>query len=792
MRKIAKQARIYIIILTAVAITLLVWSIVNINPASFANPGLIKAAVIFLILAIALELTAIEIPPYGYTSAAFCVYFAFIVLFDYPIIITIAAVALALRQIFINKQPVFYRLADFSTSIINLTLAGIIFSVVNRGAPFLSQLNIIGIIICAISFYGLEYILSSTVVGLLDEETRRSFEVIRMKVLPFGLTLAPLGLLLAVSYNLNPWLFLSILIPLYALRQSLKYGIREIAIASQKELESTIGELRLNSNVLKESNREITLDLQKKVDELSILFEMGQSLGTSVNLESTLEIIVSMIRKLMLYQSCVIFLIERGILVAVKSVTPYRDILEYSSLLKLEETIVNLVVQNKKPILITDMQSMSEQRIFKDEKSLICVPLVVKNEIVGVIYVGATRPGTYNEDHLHLLSILGNSASNAIRTSQLYEQLADNLQKKQELNERLESKVRQSEALLDLGQDLGSSLNLEETFRIIIRGMESMFNYQSGAVFLVRETKTGPDFIPMKYITPYEKVFENYQLTFNDTDNIMGWVSHNKKSMLLMDTQEAKLQTILENERSVMVVPLIVESAVTGAIYLGHSKPDFFNEEALELLRNVAYLSAMTIKNAELYEKTFAKAITDGLTGLYTHRYFQERLDEEIKFASRYGKKLALVMLDLDHFKQYNDTLGHPEGDKILKEFASLLKAYTRDSDMICRIGGDEFTILLKEVDKENARQKAEAIRQAVQTRFHERAVQVTASIGVSCFPNDAISKKDLVKSVDTALYESKKSGRNFVSVASPLPPSSNPDMAMNQELEAPAPTETK
>jgi len=792
LKKIAKQAKIYIIILTVIAVALLIWSIANINPSGFASPGLLKAALIFLVLAVALELTAIEIPPYGYTSAAFCVYFAFLAIYDYPVIVTIAAVALASRQIFINKQPTFYRLADFSTSIINLTLSGIIFSVVNRGAPFLSQLNIIGVILCAISYYGLEYILSSTVVGLLDEETRRSFEVIRMKVLPFELTLAPLGLLLAVSYNLNPWLFLSVLIPLYALRQSLKYGIREIAIVNQKELESTISELKLNLNVLKERNREITTDLQKKVDELSILFEMGQSLGTSVNLESTLEIIVSMIRKLMLYQSCVIFLIEKGTLIAVKSVTPYRDILEYSSLLKLEETIVNLVVQNKKPILITDMQSMSEQRIFKDEKSLICVPLVVKNEIIGVIYVGATRPGTYNEDHLHLLSILGNSASNAIRTSQLYEQLAENFKKTQSLNEKLESKIRQSESLLDLGQDLASSLNLEETMRIIIRGMETMFNYQSGALFLVRETKSGPNFVPMKYITPYEKIFENYQLSYNETDNIMGWVSHHKKSLLLVDTQETKLQTILEKELSVMVVPLIVESAVIGAIYLGHSKPNFFNEEALELLRNVAYLSAMTIKNAELYEKTFTKAITDGLTGLYTHRYFQERLTEEIKYASRYGKKLALVMIDLDHFKQYNDTLGHPEGDKILKEFASLLKAYTRDSDIVCRIGGDEFTVLLKQVDKKNAIQKAEAIRQAVRSRFYERPVQVTSSIGLACFPDDSTTKKDLVKSADEALYKSKKLGRNRVSVAPPLSPAFGNDMAVNQELEAPAHTEKK
>ncbi|MCE1248767.1 MAG: diguanylate cyclase [Firmicutes bacterium] len=782
MKRIPSQARAYITILLVISLALLGWSVFYIKASTAETSGFTMAAIIFLILAVALEVTAVEIPKYGYVSLSFCVYFGFMIKFGFPMAVAIAAIALAARELFINRQNIFYRLADFSTSLINIALSGIIFSVVSSGAGFLSQKNIIAMIIGGAAYYGLDYMFATTVTGLLDDETRRSYNVIRGKVILFSIALAPLGALMITAYHVSPWFMLLILIPLYALRLSLEYGIREIAIVAQKELESQIAELKSDLGTATYKNKEISTDLQKKVDELSILFEMGQSIGTSVNIESTLEIVVSMIRKLMVYQSCVIFLINKGTLVAAKSVTPYRDILEYSSLLKLEETIVNLVVQNKKPILITDMQSLSEQRIFKDERSLVCVPLVVKNEIIGVVYVGATRSGTYNEDHLHLLSILGNAASNAIRTSQLYEQLADNFKNVQSLNEKLDIKVQQSVALLDLGQDLTSSLNLDETFRIIIRGMEKMFNYQTGAVFLIRETKSGECFVPLIHITPYEKIFENFQLPIKDHDNILGWIFHNKKSLLLTETKETKLQVLIENERSVMVVPLIVENVVMGAIYLGHSKPDFFNEEALELLRNVAYLSAMTIRNAEIYERTATMAITDGLTGLYTHRYFQERLTEEVKMATRYDKKLALITVDMDHFKQYNDTLGHPEGDKVLKEFAALMKAYTRDSDLVCRIGGDEFIILLKEVDKKNAIQKAEAIRQAVQNRFYERPVQITSSIGLATFPDDTDNKKDLIKFADDALYKSKKNGRNRVSWApllstrAPQPPSDNED----------------
>jgi diguanylate cyclase (GGDEF)-like protein len=186
----------------------------------------------------------------------------------------------------------------------------------------------------------------------------------------------------------------------------------------------------------------------------------------------------------------------------------------------------------------------------------------------------------------------------------------------------------------------------------------------------------------------------------------------------------------------------------------------------LRLLEAVSHNAAMAIKNAEIFEITEKEAITDGLTGLYTIRYFQERLTEELNHAKRRKTGIALAMIDADNFKTLNDTLGHPEGDKCLKTLADIMRKFTRESDLVCRIGGDEFVIILKEIDKNNALLKAELVRQAVEATFKNSTVKITTSIGLACFPEDGDNKKDLIASADAALYKSKKLGRNRVSIA--------------------------
>ncbi len=159
-------------------------------------------------------------------------------------------------------------------------------------------------------------------------------------------------------------------------------------------------------------------------------------------------------------------------------------------------------------------------------------------------------------------------------------------------------------------------------------------------------------------------------------------------------------------------------------------------------------------------------AITDGMTGLYNHRYFQESLERELDRADRLKQSLTLLLLDIDHFKKINDTSGHPAGDFILKSLAVLLKETARKVDILARYGGEEFAALLPGIDLKNARKTAERWRKKVQSTTFKRDKQsfsITVSIGMAAFPDDAASKKELIEKADRALYLAKESGRNQV-----------------------------
>jgi diguanylate cyclase (GGDEF)-like protein len=761
----SKQYKIFAVILAILAIGLVAWS----GYLAFAGFGSIKenwlAAALLVLCAIGLEAYAMPLPGEGHLSLAYAFYVPIFALLDFPLAVLAAGAGLIVREIARNRQNVFCRLTDFSIPVISVCISGSTFSLAAGASPLLGLRGMAALVLGSLCYYGADYLLRFASMTLTDAEQAREFARVWKRYIYYHVSLAPLSFLIAFTAGHNLALALICALPLYAIQKGINSSMQEVAIHDQRQLLETIESLKETSRKNEEDNRELHEELSQRAEEQAIIMEMGQSLGTSVDLQETLEIVVQMIRKLMPYQSCVIFLIENGVLNATKPVTPYKDILTYSSLLKLEETFVNMVVQNKKPILIPDMQLISEQRIFKDEKSLVCVPLIVKNEIIGVIYVGAVSPGTYNENHQRLLMILGNAASNAIRSAQLYKEQESILEETRETNEQLNAQNKSFSDLLNLGEKLGSSLNIEEAQKAIIDGLEEMFQYETAVLFDIEQIGEEMVLNPAKFRSPYEEQLEDFQISL-DEDNVLSRVCTLRRPFHTADTRKDRLTTLIEEERSIMVAPMIVENEVTGAIYLGHSRPDYFSEDDMRHMAAVAQNAAMTLKNANKYEEAHIRSITDGLTGLYTHRYFQERLTEEIAHARRRKMTLALLMIDADNFKNYNDTLGHPAGDQVLKKIAEILHEDTRDSDIVCRIGGDEFTILLKEIDKKNAKNKADKILEDVENEFKTHQVKITTSIGLACFPEDGADKKDLIAAADAAVYKSKKGGRNRVTLA--------------------------
>jgi len=184
---------------------------------------------------------------------------------------------------------------------------------------------------------------------------------------------------------------------------------------------------------------------------------------------------------------------------------------------------------------------------------------------------------------------------------------------------------------------------------------------------------------------------------------------------------------------------------------------------------------ALALSNLRLKQKLYQLAIRDGLTGLHNRRYMEESLDREIHRAKRKGTSLGILMVDIDHFKYFNDQHGHEAGDTLLKALGNYLKNSVRADDIACRYGGEEFTMILPELTLETALMRAEAIRAGVdQLRVNYRGRElekISLSIGVALFPQNGTNWETTLREADKALYEAKESGRNRVVAARPTQP---------------------
>jgi diguanylate cyclase (GGDEF)-like protein len=182
----------------------------------------------------------------------------------------------------------------------------------------------------------------------------------------------------------------------------------------------------------------------------------------------------------------------------------------------------------------------------------------------------------------------------------------------------------------------------------------------------------------------------------------------------------------------------------------------------------VADLSGLAIVQVEKLKAIQDTANIDGLTGVFNKRHFQERISSEIRRAERDGNGLSLLLLDIDHFKNYNDTNGHVAGDEVLKKMGQILKTSVREDDVVARYGGEEFVVLYPGASKALAYRLAQGLRRAVESQHFPGGERqplgaVTISGGVATFPLDAPSEVELIRAADQALYQAKKAGRNRI-----------------------------
>ncbi len=267
-------------------------------------------------------------------------------------------------------------------------------------------------------------------------------------------------------------------------------------------------------------------------------------------------------------------------------------------------------------------------------------------------------------------------------------------------------------------------------------------------------------------------------------DDTRRTVIEKGKSVLVnqLSASEDLQKLAAQGYTSLMVAPLgrgrrATDRSIGLIAALSKESRDFTGRE-LSLLANFARHAGLIIENAQLYKRAEHLAEHDGLTNLYNQRHFIALLNMEIAKATQLDAPVSLIMGDLDNFKAYNDTHGHPKGDVVLRQIARILLDNTRQRDVVARYGGEEFVIVLPATGRIGARRVAETIRAKIQG-FHfdgeELSGKITITLGVAVFPDDAANAEALIQRADDALYRGKREGKNRVAWASTPPAESAP-----------------
>ena len=343
--------------------------------------------------------------------------------------------------------------------------------------------------------------------------------------------------------------------------------------------------------------------------------------------------------------------------------------------------------------------------------------------------------------------------------------------------------------LLSFGSKMGNILNLDELAKEMLPAMTRALNITQASL-LLQDIGSGDFTIHFTY--PKGKSESGEGLRFSADTPVIAWLEKEASSLNLRQLDiipEFKGLWQVEREKLAtsnleFLCPIKSHDRLIGILALGGKQSGgSFSHDDIGLVMGLASQASIIIENAQLYTQATIKANTDGLTGLYNHRQFHERMDQEIARGSRFGAVFSIIMLDIDLFKVYNDIYGHLAGDQILRKMGELIKASVRKLDIPFRYGGEEFTVILPEARLDNAYKVAERMRKTIESKASSKAMPVTVSLGVASWPSDGITKEEIIGRADTALYRAKQTGRNRTSLSSDIVKSGTP--VIGEELEA-------
>ncbi len=374
------------------------------------------------------------------------------------------------------------------------------------------------------------------------------------------------------------------------------------------------------------------------------------------------------------------------------------------------------------------------------------------------------------ERRIQELEIRVQCQAREIRALEKIEGLLDHRRELEVENRNLQEKVEELRTFWTMSKTLSTTLNMEELLRLTLHLVGRSLQVDAYSLLLLDET-TNRLTLKGGFGLLSERVQD---LSLGLGEGISGLVAKTGQPILVPDLSADDRfveQICFPKQGAFLCVPLqLAKGRVIGVLNAHKPEPQAFTQADLQQFKAVANQVALALENARLYQRTKELVSRDVLTGLFNRRYFFEHLETEIQRSRRYSRTFTILMLDLDHFKHYNDTHGHLRGDEVLRGTGTLLLGNTRRADVVARFGGEEFVVLLPEIAKQAGALVAEKIRSAfAQFPFYGRERQpggrLTVTIGLATYLVDSDNGVELVDAADRALYVGKQQGGNCVVV---------------------------
>ncbi len=431
----------------------------------------------------------------------------------------------------------------------------------------------------------------------------------------------------------------------------------------------------------------------------------------------------------------------------------------------LNDGLIEYVLRGHRAVIVADAEQEQRFKVRKSgvsgaARSLVCVPIEYDNQTIGALSVQSYRSNAYGDANAKVLATLADQAALTIHHARL---LAES-----------QRKLDQLSVLHEVTRIVSSTIEIGQLIELVYGQVERILPADSYYVALLDEKK---QVLKIEVLVDEGERFPPALIPLGD--NLASMVYRQRSPLLLKNLPEQaaalgiKCNTLGKPKISAswLGVPMMVSRDFIGVLAVSSYHSSAFDESDQEILQSVATQAAIVIDNAQHHAEVEQQAQRDSLTGALNHGYFLVRLREEVERARTNSAPLSLIMLDLDHFKEYNDSFGHLVGDAVLRGVVQAIQLNLKRGDLVGRWGGEEFVVALPRCSRRDARHVAERIRKSmdginVEVQGGKPLPVPTASQGISAFPEDAKEPIALVDTADVALYKAKARGRDKISVA--------------------------